>query len=159
MAKMMNREQVIQVSVFLLRVVAGIMFMQVGGKKLFGWFGEPGSEPVKLMSQMGIGGILEFFGGIAILLGFVTRPVAFILCGEMAVAYFQFHAPHGIWPIQNHGEPAVLFCFIYLFFAAYGAGLWSLDMMLFNKKDPIGPIHFTDRLKPMGKGEMQHQGH
>jgi putative oxidoreductase len=99
--------------------------------KLFGWFGGmPGGGSPPLMSEVGIGGILEFFGGIAILLGLLTRPVAFILAGEMAVAYWQFHAPNGAWPIQNHGEPAVLLCFIFLFFAAYGGGPWSLDALL-----------------------------
>jgi putative oxidoreductase len=85
------------------------------------------------MSQTGVGGILEFVGGIAIMLGLVTRPVAFILSGEMAVAYWQFHAPHGLWPIQNDGVPAVLFCFIFLYIAAQGAGGWSLDAWLQHK--------------------------
>ena len=79
---------------------------------------------------MWIGGVLEFYGGAAILLGLCTKPVAFILSGEMAVAYFQFHQPQGFWPIQNHGEPAVLLCFTFLFFAAHGAGEWSLDAIL-----------------------------
>jgi putative oxidoreductase len=72
-------------------------------------------------------------GGAAILLGLFTRPVAFLLAGEMAVAYFQFHQPNGFWPIQNHGESAVLFCFIFLFFAAHGAGTWSVDRFLRQK--------------------------
>jgi putative oxidoreductase len=79
------------------------------------------------MSEVGVGGILEFFGGILIVLGLFTSPVAFILAGEMAVAYWQFHAPNAVWPIQNQGQPAVLYCFIFLFFAAYGGGAWSLD--------------------------------
>jgi putative oxidoreductase len=81
------------------------------------------------MSQMGLAGILEFFGGIAIVLGLLTRPVAFVLSGEMAVAYFQAHQPHGFWPIQNHGESAVLYCFIFLFLAGHGAGSLSLDAL------------------------------
>ena len=117
-------------TMFLLRVVAGLLFLQAGGMKLFDWFGgvpvQFGGHP-HVMSQTWIGGALEFYGGIAILLGLFTRPVAFILSGEMAVAYFQFHQPNGFWPIQNHGEPAVLLCFIFLLFAAYGAGDWSLD--------------------------------
>ena len=117
---------------FLLRVVSGLLFLQAGGLILFGWFGgmpgQPGVRP-SLLSQTGIGGVLEFFGGLAVLLGLCTRPVAFILSGEMAVAYWQFHAPHGAWPIQNQGVPAVLFCFIFLFVAAYGAGDWSLDAL------------------------------
>ena len=74
--------------------------------------------------------MLEVFGGALILLGLFTRPVAFILSGEMAVAYLQFHQPKGMWPIQNQGSPAVLFCFIFLFMAAYGAGEWSLDALI-----------------------------
>ena len=100
---------------------------------MFDWFGgvpaQFGGHP-HFLSQMWIGGALEFYGGAAILLGLLTQPVAFILAGEMAVAYFQFHQPHGFWPVQNHGEPAVLLCFIFLFFAAYGAGPWSLDAWL-----------------------------
>jgi len=86
------------------------------------------------MSQVGIGGILEFFGGIAIMLGLLTRPVAFILSGMMAVAYWQFHAPQGGWPLQNQGVPAVLFCFIFLYMAAQGAGDWSLDAFVRRKR-------------------------
>ncbi len=135
----MNMKRVVQVTYFLLRVVAGLLFLQAGGMKLFGWFGgippQMGGQP-PLMSQMGIGGILEFVGGSAILLGLLTRPVAFILSGEMAVAYWQFHAPHGAWPILNHGEPAVLFCFIFLYMAARGGGDWSLDALMSFRRRP-----------------------
>ena len=79
------------------------------------------------MSQMGIGGLLEFFGGFLLLIGFVTRPIAFILAGEMAVAYWQFHHPMNPWPIINNGVGAVLYCFIFLYFSAAGAGPWSID--------------------------------
>jgi putative oxidoreductase len=126
-----------QVTVLLLRVVAGLLFLQAGGMKLFDWFGgipaENGGHPT-LMSETWTGGVLEFYGGLAILLGFFTRPVAFILSGEMAVAYFQFHQPGGAWPIENHGEPAVLFCFIFLFFAAHGGGEWSVDDLIRRKR-------------------------
>ena len=129
----MNMDRAKRITFFLLRVVAGLLFLQAGGMKLFDWFGgvpaQFGGHP-PLMSQTWIGGVLEFYGGAAILLGLFTRPVAFILSGEMAVAYFQFHQPGGFWPIQNHGEPAVLFCFIFLFFAAHGAGRWSVDALL-----------------------------
>ncbi len=132
----MNMERAKQVTYVLLRVVAGLMFFQAGTTKMFGWFGGvpnmPGGIP-PLMSQMGIGGMLEVFGGLAILLGFFTQPVAFILCGEMAVAYFQFHQPNGVWPVQNQGMPAVLFCFIFLYMAAQGGGDWSLDKLLRRK--------------------------
>jgi putative oxidoreductase len=101
--------------------------------KILDWFGgipaEYGGHPA-VLSQTWIGGVLELYGGLAILLGLATRPVAFILCGEMAVAYFQFHQPNGTWPIQNEGQPAVLFCFIFLLFAAHGGGPWSLDALI-----------------------------
>jgi len=128
----MNKDKAIQITYFLLRVVAGFLFLQAGGLILFGWFGGmPGQpSPPPLLSQTGIGGILEFFGGIAIMLGLLTRPVAFLLSGMMAVAYWQFHAPAGRWPIQNQGLPAVLFCFIFLYLAARGGGDWSLDVLL-----------------------------
>ena len=118
-----SRKQITEITVLLLRIAAGLMFLQVGGKILFGWFGgmPPDGATAELMSQAGIGGILEFAGGILMVVGLFTRPVAFILSGEMAVAYWQFHFPHGNWPVQNDGEPAVLFCFIFLFFSAYGA--------------------------------------
>lgn len=128
----MNRDRAIAISVLLLRVVAGLIFMQAGGMKILDWFGgipaAHGGHP-QLMSQIWIGGMFELVGGMLILAGLFTRVVAFILSGEMAVAYFQFHQPGGTWPIQNHGEAAVLFCFIFLFFAAYGAGPWSLDAL------------------------------
>src|SRR5262245_30140913 len=105
------------VTTFLLRVVSGLLFMQAGGMKILGWFGgipaEHGGPPV-FPSQIWIGGMLELVGGALILLGLLARPAAFIVSGEMAVAYFQFHQPGGAWPIQNHGEAAVLFCFIFL---------------------------------------------
>ena len=133
----MNINRATQVTVFLLRVVAGLMFLQAGGMKMFDWFGGIpegfGGHP-KFLSQIWIGGALEFYGGLAILLGLFTRPVAFILSGEMAVAYFQFHQSQGFWPIQNHGESAVLLCFIFLFFAAHGAGEWSVDAVLQRKR-------------------------
>ena len=132
----MNMNRAVQVTYFLLRVVAGFLFCQSGAVILFGWFGgmpgQPGRPP--LMSQIGIGGILEFFGGIAIMLGLFTRPVAFILSGMMAVAYWQFHAPNGGWPLQNQGIPAVLFCFIFLYMAARGGGDWSLDALIRRKR-------------------------
>jgi len=129
----MNMQRAVQITYFLLRVVSGLLFCQAGSVLLFGWFGGVPGQPgaaAPLMSQMGIGGILEFFGGIAIALGLATRPVAFILSGEMAVAYWQFHAPHGMWPVQNQGMAAVLFCFIFLYISAQGGGEWSLDALL-----------------------------
>jgi len=129
----MNMKRARQISFFLLRIVAGLLFLQAGGMKLFDWFGgipvESGGHPA-MLSQIWIGGILEFYGELSILLGLFSRPIAFILSGEMAVAYFQFHQPNGFWPIQNQGEPAVLLCFIFLFFALHGGGEWSVDRLI-----------------------------
>ena len=134
----MSMERARSITVVLLRVVSGLLFLQAGGVKILDWFGgvpaQFGGHP-PMMSQTWIGGMLELYGGAAILLGLFTQPVAFILSGEMAVAYFQFHQPKGFWPLQNHGEPAVLLCFIFLFFAAHGAGTWSLDALLKGKRD------------------------
>lgn len=113
----------------ILRIVAATMFITFGTMKLFAFpVGmPPDGSTAKLMTQTGIGGILELVGGILLLLGLFTRPVAFILAGEMAVAYFQFHYPMSPWPIINNGVAAVLYCFIFLYFSAAGAGPWSMD--------------------------------
>jgi putative oxidoreductase len=131
----MDRKKAIDITFFLLRIVAGFLFVLYGTTKLFGWFGgvPPQGGSVPLMSEAGVAGVLELVGGILIFFGLLTRPTAFILSGEMAVAYFQMHQPKGLLPSQNMGTPAVLFCFIYLFMAAYGAGPWSLDA-LFRRK-------------------------
>jgi putative oxidoreductase len=112
-----------------LRIVAAFMFMLSGTMKLFAFPAgvPPDGGTVPLMSQMGIGGALEVFGGFLLLIGLFTRPVAFLLSGEMAVAYFQFHHPQGFWPVMNGGIPAALYCFVWLYFSAAGAGPWSLD--------------------------------
>ena len=133
----MNWERAVQVTYFLLRVVAGWMFFQAGAMKIFGMFGgmPQGAPPIEPWSQIWIGGWLEVIGGLLIMLGLFTRPTAFILSGEMAVAYWQFHfKPEAFWPAQNMGVPAVLYCFIFLFMAAYGGGAWSLDAKLFGKR-------------------------
>ncbi len=113
----------------ILRIVAALMFISFGTMKLFAFpVGmPPDGSTAKLMSQTGLGGILETFGGALLLLGLFTRPVAFILAGEMAVAYFQFHHPMSPWPLINNGVAAILYCFILLYFSAAGAGPWSLD--------------------------------
>ncbi len=126
----MNRETASGAAWLLLRVVAGLLFAHAGSVILFGWFGGmPAGVTAPVMSQTWIGGVLEFFGGIAIALGLFTRPVAFVLSGEMAVAYWQFHAPNGPWPGLNGGLPAVLYCFLFLFMAAEGGGAWSVDAL------------------------------
>ncbi len=134
----MNMDRAVQVTYLLLRLAGGWMFFQSGCVKLFGWFGgmPPGMPAVTLMSQVGIGALLEVIGGPLIMLGLLTRPVAFILSGEMAVAYWQFHYGQmgGGWPVQNQGVPAALYCFVFLFMAAYGGGELSLDGMVRRKR-------------------------
>ena len=116
----------------LLRIVAGFLFFQHGLPKLFGGFGR--EQPAELMSQMGLAGAIEVFGGVLIAVGLFTSPVAFIASGEMAVAYLQAHAPRDFWPIVNGGELAALYCFVFLYFAAMGSGKWSLDSLRRKKK-------------------------
>ncbi len=110
----------------LLRIVAGFLFSLHGVQKLFGALG---GQTVELASQMGLAGIIELVGGVLIAIGLFTSPVAFIASGEMAAAYFLAHAPRGLWPIQNGGELAVLYCFVFLYFAAVGSGKWSVDAL------------------------------
>lgn len=114
-----------------LRIVAAFMFILAGTSKLFAFpVGmPPNGSTAELMSQVGIGGILEVFGGALLLVGLFTRPTAFILSGEMAVAYFQFHAPQSFWPTVNGGVSAALYCLVLLYFSAAGAGSWSLDAL------------------------------
>ena len=108
----------------LLRIIAGLAYAQHGAQKLFGALG---GDAVALSSQRGLAGIIEFVGGLMIALGLFTSPVAFIASGQMAWAYFQVHAPRGFWPIQNGGELAVLYCFIFLYFVTVGSGKLSID--------------------------------
>jgi putative oxidoreductase len=108
------------------RIVAGLIFMTAGTAKLFSFPSAPPAE-IHLFSQAGLAGVLETFGGLAIVLGLATRPVAFLLAGEMAVAYFQVHFPKSFFPTINGGMPAVLYCFFYLYLMFSGAGDWSID--------------------------------
>jgi putative oxidoreductase len=109
------------------RIVLSILFLAHGLVKLFGF--PAGAQPgqVPLISLFGLAAVLELVGGVAILFGAFTRPVAFILSGEMAVAYFMVHAPQGFFPVLNGGELAIIYCFAFLYFAAAGAGPWSID--------------------------------
>ena len=117
----------------LLRIVAGLMFMQHGAQKIFG-FPAPAMGPFDIASQMGIGGVLELVGGALIVIGLFTRPVAFILAGMMAVAYFQFHAATGgLYPLVNKGELAALYCWVFLYITAAGPGAWAVDNMIGKK--------------------------
>jgi putative oxidoreductase len=118
------------------RIVIGFAFMTHGGQKLFAWFGR--EEPVAYMSRFGIAGVIEFFGGVFIMLGLFTRPVAFIASGHMAVAYWWMHAggadPFSIWHWQNRGEMVMIFCFTWLLLAAFGPGDFSIDNKFLDNK-------------------------
>jgi putative oxidoreductase len=111
-----------------LRIVSALLFMQHGSQKLFGFPPSPqlsGPLPPLLLTA----GVMEFFGGVLLLLGLFTRPVAFLLSGEMAVAYFSSHAPRGLWPVLNGGELSVLYCFLFLYLSVAGGGAWSVDAL------------------------------
>ena len=111
-----------------LRIMTGLLFMEHGTQKLLGF--PPAANPGPgLFSLLGLQGILELAGGLLILLGLFTRPVAFILAGDMAVAYFMAHAPRAFFPTLNGGDAAILYCFVFLYLAVAGAGVWSVDQL------------------------------
>jgi len=110
-----------------LRIVTALLFLQHGLAKLFGFPHVASFDNLQLVSLLGLAGIIEIVGGVLVLIGLFTRPAAFIVAGEMAVAYFMGHAPRAFFPILNNGELAVLFCFVFLYLAAAGGGPWSVD--------------------------------
>lgn len=109
----------------LLRIVAGVLFACHGAQKVFGVLGGQKQEGL-----LQVAGVIELVGGILIAVGLFTSIVAFIACGEMAVAYFKAHFPGGFWPVLNKGELAVLFCFVFLYLASRGSGILSLDWLI-----------------------------
>jgi len=115
----------------LLRIIAGFLFMPHGAQKLFGWLGGMGETgaSASFPNLIWVAGVLEFFGGLCIVLGVWTRPVAFLLSGMMAAAYFMGHASQGFWPLLNRGELAVLYCFVFLLLAAAGGGPFTVDRL------------------------------
>jgi putative oxidoreductase len=117
-----------------LRVIAAFLFMQHGAQKLYGFLAAQTGPAPEPFSTIWIAGVLELFGGLLLLLGLFTRPVAFILSGLMAVAYFMAHAPQGFWALQNRGELAALYSFLFLYIAVAGGGAWSLDRLLRRDK-------------------------
>ena len=119
----------------LFRIAVGLLFLCHGGQKLFGWFGGPKAE---LASQMGLAGVIEFFGGLFIAIGLLTQIAALICALEMAVAYLKVHAAQAPLPIQNHGELALLYMFAFLYIMAHGGGLWSVDAYLGPTEPAIG---------------------
>jgi len=112
-----------------LRIVAAFLFVQFGSAKWFAFPAAifPGGGTAPLGSLVWFAAVIEVVGGSLLLLGLFTRPVAFLLAGEMAIAYFHGHAPNGFWPVLNQGTPAILFCFLFLYLSAAGAGPWSID--------------------------------
>jgi putative oxidoreductase len=121
-----------------LRIVTGFLFFQHGYPKLFGSLPGSGKSEgaAEFLSIIWVSGVLEAVGGLLIMIGLFTRPVAFILAGEMAVAYFWRHAPQGFWPGSNRGELAALYCFVFLYLFAAGGGRWSLDGRLTGSPPP-----------------------
>lgn len=120
-----------------LRIVAGLLFMMHGTQKFFGTPAPPGGKPAMPLSTLfAVGGTIELVCGLLILLGLLAGWAAFLASGEMAVAYFIAHFPRHPLPIINQGEPAVLFCFIFLYIASVGSGVWSLDSLLFRRPVP-----------------------
>ena len=111
----------------ILRILVAWLFLQHGTAKLLHVPHVPSFDSVQLMSLVGVAGVLELLGGFLLLMGVLTRPVAFILSGEMAVAYFMAHGPRNLLPILNGGELAVIYCFVFLYFAVAGGGPWSID--------------------------------
>ena len=121
-----------------LRIMTGLLFLEHGTAKFFGFPAVEFLAGTPLFSLSGIGGVLEIVGGLLLVLGLFTRPAAFILSGEMAVAYFLAHAPSSFFPILNQGEAAILFCFVFLYLAFAGGGPWSLDAMMRRQRGPEG---------------------
>ena len=113
----------------LMRIMVGLLFACNGARKFFGVFGGMGGsgEAAPLFSQMGLAGIIEIFGGLLVAVGLFTSYAAFIVSGEMAVAYFQSHYPKGFWPILNAGERAAFYCFVFLYIASRGGVVWCVD--------------------------------
>jgi putative oxidoreductase len=109
-----------------LRIMVGLLFLEHGTQKVLGFPASAIPGPA-LISLGGIQGLIELVGGVLIVIGLFTRPVAFILCGDMAVAYFMSHAPNSFFPIANRGDAAILYCFVFLYLAVAGGGAWSLD--------------------------------
>jgi putative oxidoreductase len=138
-----------------LRIVAGLMFMQHGVQKLFGLLlapNRPWSGAPDVFTQFWFAGVLETFGGALIVLGLFTRPVAFLLSGEMAVAYFQAHFPRDVVPIRNGGESVVLFSFLFLYLFAVGGGPHSVDAWL--RRRVVTPRAVRDRIHPEGEASL-----
>ena len=131
MARYKSLEPWLPLALGILRIVVGLLFLEHGTQKILGF--SPSTRPgPELLSLQGVQGLIELVGGALILIGLFTRPVAFILCGDMAVAYFMSHAPKNFFPMLNGGDAAILYCFVFLYLVFAGGGAWSLDEALFR---------------------------
>jgi putative oxidoreductase len=124
-----------------LRIVTALLFMEHGTQKLLGFPPSPNPGP-PLLSLLGFQGMLELFGGFLLVLGLFTRPVAFLLSGDMAVAYFMAHAPRSFFPVLNGGDSAILYCFVFLLLVFTGPGAWSIDEL---RAGTVGPRPARER--------------
>lgn len=130
-----------------LRIVAAILFVEAGVFHLFHWPASPmPAPPPQMATLLFVAGLLEFVGGLLLVAGLFTRPTAFILTGMMAVAYWGFHAPMGLWPVTNLGVAAILYCFIFLYLAVSGPGAWAIDNL--GRRDPEEPALRHARVDP-----------
>jgi putative oxidoreductase len=123
-----------------LRIIVALLFIDHGSQKLLGFPPPMGGQGLALFSLLGLAGVLELFGGLLLLVGLFTRPVAFVLAGEMAFAYFMAHAPKSFFPALNGGDAAILFCFVFLYFCVAGPGVWSIDAARARRAEPPNSI-------------------
>lgn len=139
-----------------LRIIAAALYIEHGTQKMFDvppMAGQP--VPYHFMSLNGAAGVLETFGGILLILGLLTRPIAFLLAGEMAVAYFKVHLPRSFFPINNRGDNVVLFCFFFLYLTVAGAGVWSLDHVIASLRSKRLTLTRSDRER-LARGDFRH---
>jgi putative oxidoreductase len=136
-----------------LRIATALLFLQHGTAKLLGFPHVAGFDNIEIASLIGVAGIIELVGGVLVLAGWYTRPAAFILSGQMAVAYFLAHAPDGFFPLLNKGELAALFSFVFLYLAVAGGGTWSIDNLL-ARRSADTPDHDRAR-SPMIEGAVR----
>ncbi len=122
----------------ILRIVVALSYLQHGMAKYLGFPHVAAFDNLQIFSLVGLAGALEIIGSILLILGLFIRPVAFILSGEMAVAYFMAHAPRGFFPLLNQGELAVIYCFVFLYLAIAGGGVWSLDRIIEGRRPAVG---------------------
>jgi putative oxidoreductase len=134
-----------------LRIVTAALFMEAGIFHLFHWPASPmPAPPPQMATLLFAAGLLEFVGGMLLIVGLFTRPTSFILSGMMAIAYWGFHAPMGLWPVTNMGVAAILYCFIFLYLAASGPGAWAVDNLRRGDPEEHALRHSLDPQRPVG---------